>query len=150
MEEKLVNEEEQPLNENKKIEEVSKKDKKNENNVKEKKEPKNNKKKIAIICIVIAILVVIGIIMSTIFAFININNEKIVNGVSISGINVSGLSKEEAKTKIENAYIEKKQKEINLKYQEYENTLNPTLLEVEYDVNKAIEIFSLFREVAGL
>ena len=118
-----------------KIEEKSK-------NVKEKMEkmnPKNNKNKKVFLCSIIGVLIVLGIIFSTIFALFNINNEKIINGITVSGIDVSKMSKEEAKEKIKNLYEEKKQKDINLKYQDYENTLSPLLLEVEYDVDKAIE-----------
>ena len=49
------------------------------------------------------------LLFSTIFALININNEKIISGVSIKGIEVSGLTKEEAKAKLETIYTEKMQ-----------------------------------------
>ena len=78
-------------------------------------------------------------IFSTIFALFNINNEKIINGVTISGVDISKLSKQEAKEKIQNLFEEKKQKDLNLDYQDYENTLSPLLLETEYNVDKAID-----------
>lgn len=111
---------------------------------KEKKEKKNannqkSKKKYIILGIIIGILVVSGILISTIFALFNINNAKIVSGVSISGVDVSGLSKEEAKGTIEGLYNIKKEKEIDIKYEDYETSLNPTLMEVNYDIDKAIE-----------
>lgn len=136
MEENLVKEESKEENlETEKIKEKAK-------HVKEKtdkKQPKKGKKKILVISIIISALIILGLIVSTIFALLNINNEKIINGVSISEIDLSGLSKEEAKTKIENLYNEKKQKEINLKYEEYETTLKPEVLEVEYNIEKAID-----------
>ena len=107
-----------------------------------KKENNNNpksKKKYLILGIIIGIFLVVGILLSTIFALVNINNEKIINGVSISGVDVSGLSKEEAKGTIESLYHVKKEKEIDLKYEDYEASLNPTLMEVNYDIDKAIE-----------
>ena len=131
MEENLIKEENKEQDEKKPV--VKEKVKKE----KDKKEPKKSKKKV--IMITISILIVLGLIISIIFALLNISNEKIINGVSISEIDLSGLSKEEAKTKIENLYGEKKKKEINLKYSEYETTLNPEVLEVEYDIEKAIE-----------
>lgn len=136
MEENLIKEESKEENlETEKVKEEAK-------HVKEKtdkKQHKKGKKKLVVISIIISILIVLGLIISTIFALLNINNEKIINGVSISEIDLSGLSKEEAKTKIENLYNEKKQKEINLKYAEYETTLNPSVLEVEYNIEKAID-----------
>ena len=46
------------------------------------------------------------LLFSTIFALININKEKIISGVSIKGIEVSGLTKEEAKAKLETIYTD--------------------------------------------
>ena len=78
---------------------------------------KARKKKRKILAISI-ILAIIAIFSSTIFALVNINNEKIIGGVSISGIDVSGLTKEEANQKIGEIYQQKKEKEILLKYQD--------------------------------
>lgn len=91
------------------------------------------------IFIIISIIIVAAVFISTIFALVNINNEKIIGGISISGIEVSGLTKEEAKAKLENIYQEKKEKEIEVQYEEYQTTLNPTVLEVNYDIEKAVE-----------
>lgn len=137
MEENLIKE--GSKEENLKTEKVTEKVNEKAKHVKEKKDKKKGKKKLVVISIIIAVLIILGLIFSTIFALLNMNNEKIINGVSISEIDLSGLSKEEAKTKIENLYNEKKQKEINLKYAEYETTLNPSVLEVEYNIEKAID-----------
>lgn len=124
--------------ENKKFKKNDLKDK-NEKAEKKNENVKKLKKKYILVGIFIILFITIGIIFSTIFALININNDKIISGVSISGIQVSGLSKDEAKSKIETLYQEKKEKEINIKYEDYETTLNPTLLEVNYNVDKAVD-----------
>ncbi|MCI8759627.1 MAG: hypothetical protein HFJ34_00610 [Clostridia bacterium] len=85
------------------------------------------------------IIIIVAIFCSTIFALVNINNDKIISGISIQGIDVSGLSKEEANAKIMDIYQPKKEKEIGIKYQEYETTLNPTLMEVNYEIEQAVE-----------
>ena len=150
MKEDLVKEANQEIKEEKKEEKVEKKQEdakfeKSEDNPKrvkekiEKMNPKKRKKKKIIILSIIGVILVLGIIFSTIFALFNINNEKIIKGVTISGVDVSRLSKEEAKEKIQNLFEEKKQKDLNLKYQDYENTLSPILLETEYNVDKAID-----------
>lgn len=115
--------------------------KKEEVDVKKNKEKikKESNKKIIIPIISIGIIILLIIIVSTIFAFININNTNIVNGVKIEGIDVSGLTKESAKEKIDSIYNKKKQKDIILKYQDYDTTINPELLEVSYDTEKAVE-----------
>ncbi|MCI8444595.1 MAG: hypothetical protein HFJ37_05555 [Clostridia bacterium] len=117
---------------------VKEKPKKVEKEIKKMEEEKN-KKNYVFLGMSIGILVIAAMIISTIFALIHINNEKIISGVSISGIEVAGLSKEEAKGKIGALYDEKKEKEIEIKYQEYETSLNPTLMEVNYSIDKAVE-----------
>lgn len=143
MKDSFVKEEKEELKtltkeENKKFKKNDLKDK-NEKAEKKNENVKKLKKKYILVGIFIILFITIGIIFSTIFALININNDKIISGVSISGIQVSGLSKDEAKSKIETLYQEKKKKEINIKYKDYETTLNPTLLEVNYNVDKAVD-----------
>ena len=135
MKEKMVEENKEEKVKFKKVEEKAKKAEKEMKQM----ENKKSKKKYIVIGGIITTLIIIGIFVSTIFALVNINNENIVAGVSISGIEVSGLSKEEAKAKMETIYQEKKEKEIPIKYQEYETTLNPTLMEVNYNIDKAVE-----------
>lgn len=113
-------------------EELKKKTKKEDKYVK-------NKNKIILPAIIVCIIFIIGIIFSTIFAILNINNSNIVSGVKIEGIDVSGLSRDEAKSKIELMYNEKKQKDILLKYEDYDATINSELLETNYDIEGAIE-----------
>lgn len=100
---------------------------------------KKNKRKYVILAIIVGVLLIIGLLISTVFALINIGNENIIDGISISGIDVSGLSKEDAKTKIESVYSEKKEKDIALKHGEYETTLSPVLMEVNYKIDEAVE-----------
>lgn len=90
-------------------------------------------------------LLIIGVVLfsilifSTVFALFNSNNEKIMTGVSINGINVSGLNKEEAKGKIEILIQEELEKEILIKYEEYETSINKTQIETKYNLDKVIE-----------
>ena len=114
-----------------------------EKTTKDKKRKKSKLKKIVIAIIIVAI---IALLFSTVFALTNINNEKIISGITIKGIEVSGLTKEEAMAKLETIYAEKMEKNIELKYQEYEAELNPTLMEVKYDIETAVnEAYSLGR-----
>lgn len=103
----------------------------------------NNKKSIKkdkkfLITLTIFIIIFMGLIFSTIFALININNNKIISGIKIENIDVSGLTFEEAKEKLELVYNEKKEKEIILKYNEYETSINSQLLEVNYNIDEAV------------
>ena len=125
--------------EEKKFEQTRKKDRKTKKEREEMEEeikPKKRGKKIAIL---LGSIIILALFFSTIFALVNMNNQKMMSGITIKGIDVSGLSKEEAKAKLETIYSEKMGKEIHLKYNEYESSLNPTLMEVSYDIDKAVE-----------
>lgn len=98
------------------------------------KKRNKNKKNIKLISIVFAIIIVI---FSVIFAITNINNANITKGVKIEGIDVSGLTREQAKEKLESIYSEKKEKDITLKYEDFETTIAPETLETNYNIEKA-------------
>ena len=118
----------------------------NKEKIKETEQKKPKKRNIKKIIISIIIVAIIALLFSTVFALSNINNEKIISGVTIEGIEVSGLTKEEAKAKLETVYAEKKEKNIELKYEEFESELNPTLMEVSYDIENAVnEAYGLGR-----
>ena len=123
--------------------EVKKEKKKNSRENKNEKKQINKAKKIIISIIIVAI---VALLFSTVFALTNMNNEKIISGVTIKGIEVSKLTKEEAIAKLETVYAEKMNKNIMLQYEELESELNPTLMEVNYDIEKAVnEAYSLGR-----
>ena len=96
------------------------------------------KKRNFLIAILIGILIIILLIFSTIFAFLNINNDKIIKGISIEGVDVSGLSADEAKNKLVEIYNQKKNSEIKVKHGEFETTISPILLEVDYKIDDAV------------
>ena len=123
--------------------EVKKEKKKNSRENKNEKKQINKAKKIIISIIIVAI---VALLFSTVFALTNMNNEKNISGVTIKGIEVSKLTKEEAIAKLETVYAEKMNKNIMLQYEELESELNPTLMEVNYDIEKAVnEAYSLGR-----
>ena len=114
---------------------------------KEDKIEKKQTKKVKKIIISIIIVAIVALLFSTVFALTNINNEKIISGVTIKGVEVSGLTKEEAIAKLQTIYSEKMNNNIMLQYEELESELNPTLMEVNYDVEKAVnEAYSLGRD----
>ena len=99
---------------------------------------KRNHSKALTISVTVAIFILLLLFSSTIFALININNTNILEGISIEGFDMSGLSKEKAKEKLEEIYLSKKEKVIKAKHGEYEETLSPILFEVEYNIDEAI------------
>ena len=112
-----------------------------------KMEAPKKKRKWFPIAIIITIIIILALMFSTIFALFNMNKETIASGVRIKGIDVSGLTLEEAKGKIETIYQEKKEKEISIKYEDYETTINPTIIETNYDIETSVkEAISIGRD----
>lgn len=95
--------------------------------------------KVAVFVVTIVSLIIILMLISTVFALANIGNNKIIDGVTIKGISLVGLSKEDAKLEIEDAIETELQKNILLKYNEYETTLVPKQVEASYNIDKAVE-----------
>lgn len=97
------------------------------------------RKKHNIIILIIIIFLAIILIFSTIFSIINIANTKIMRGISIGGINVSNLSKEEAEATLKEIYDSKSENQIYLTNGDYETTISYGSLEVEYQIGEAIK-----------
>ena len=103
---------------------------------------KNNQKKKKIIRIwvfvVIAIMLVIAF-FSTIFALLNINNSTIISGVKADSIDLKGLNIEEAKQLLNKKIEQKINEEIKIKIDKEEQSLILSQIELEYDIDTAIE-----------
>lgn len=111
-------------------------------------EEKRKKIKKTYLCCIITILVLIILLLllSTIFALININNTKIIRGVSIQGVDISNLTKDEANQKISSMVNEHLSKQILVKHLDFEGVFLPEQFEVNLDINSAIdEAYSLGR-----
>lgn len=97
--------------------------------------------KYTILISVISVLLFIGlIIFSTAFGLSNRKSDKIISGVSIKGIDVSGLTLDEAKEKVTKAYYEKLKQNINLKHNDYETSLIPEQIEAKFGIDEAVEM----------
>ncbi len=86
----------------------------------------------------IIIFFILVLLIFIIFTIYNMNNQNIVKGVSILGIDISGLSKEEATEKINNTILENIPSEIKLKHNDYETSIDTNSLEISIDVPSAI------------
>lgn len=142
---KETNKEQQKQEETKNKEEQVKEEKNDipkppmEINKTEEQTSKSKHTKTNILLIVIGVLVVIVALLSTIFAIINIGNNKIMKGVSIGSIDVSNLTKEEAKKALTEIYSAKLENEIYLTYEDFETAITYQALEVNYQIDSAIE-----------
>ena len=88
---------------------------------------------------IIFTLIAILAIAFTIFTIVNTNNTKISSGISILGVDVSGLEKEAATDKISSHVQETLEKnDIILKHNEFETNIGTKQIEVKINVNSAI------------
>lgn len=96
------------------------------------------KSRLGLILIIFVIVLLILGLFSTIFAVINIGNQKIIKGVLIDKIAVSNMTKEQAKFTLEELYSQKMENEIHLENGEFESTTTYKALEVQYQIDEAI------------
>lgn len=109
---------------------------------------KNKKTKKILLCCTIPtfIFAVLILLLSTIFALININNTKIMRGVSIQGIDVSNLTVEEAKQKVSSVVGKHMSENILVKHLDFEGIFLPEQLGVSLDIDSTVdEAYSLGR-----
>ena len=108
---------------------------------------KENKKKSLIPIVIVSILIAILLIFSVIFSLININNENILNNVSIMGIDVSNMSIEEAKEAISEVINSKLEEDLTLKIDDYETSMNANQISANFDIETAVsEAFNIGRD----
>lgn len=108
---------------------------------------KNKKNSTIRVIIISIILIFLLFIFSVIFSLINIGNSNILNCISINGIDISGMSREEAFSSISELINNKTSKNIIISSSNgSEITTTFDFLEVNYDINSSInEAFNIGR-----
>lgn len=92
-----------------------------------------------LIPIISILLIFMLLLFCTIFSLLNINNTTIISGISIKGIDVSNLTKEEAYNKVENIINEKLKKPFNLTYNNMVTSISAEQLGVNFDIASSID-----------
>lgn len=109
--------------------------------IQEFKPVENEKKKrsaLSIFGILIFIIITILVIAFLIFTGYNALNQNIVSGVHIKGIDVSNMSKSDAKYQVENYINSSLPEEITLKHGDYQTTISLSQIGVSFDVKNAV------------
>lgn len=97
------------------------------------------KKRKTIIFVFVVILAILAFAFSTVFALINLNNAKIVKGVSIMNVDISNLTIEEAKEKLNSNFEKILIPDLNLEYNnQYNITLTPQQIDFKYNVDEIL------------
>lgn len=93
-----------------------------------------------LILYVILIAIFLGILVAGIIAFYVAfqNSETITSGVFIKNVNVSGMTKEEAKNAVTNYLNENMADNLTLKYSNYEYNVAIEQIEAKFDVDSAV------------
>ena len=91
----------------------------------------------AILCFIFALL---SLIIFVTFSFINLTSTKIAKGVYIKGIDVSGLTKEDATKKISSYVNSSIPEEIKLKHNDFETSLSTSQLSIYFNTEEAVNI----------
>ena len=139
--EQVKNEKQGKSVEKEEILEKNKKESEEVKNIKEEKyeiKGKDNKKTLTII-LICSTVVIIALLFSTMFALCNINNSKIISNISVNGINISKLSKEEAKQQLLDKLSKNAEQNITAKTDDFEYQFQLSQIEIKYDVDKAVE-----------
>ncbi len=101
---------------------------------------KKSHKTLLILSFSILAIFLLLLIFSTIFALITSHQTTIIHGMKIKDIDVSGLSKEEAITKVSSAFKEKLEKQITLKHNDYSIAVFPEQFDVSFEIEEAVNI----------
>lgn len=86
------------------------------------------------------IFILLLLIIYCTFTLINTKNQNIATGVYIKGVNVSGLSKEQAKQKISDYINSSIPEEIKLVHNDFETSISTSQLSIYFNIDEAVEI----------
>lgn len=98
---------------------------------------KSNRKFKKIFILIIPIILFL-IIVSTIFAILNINNEKIVKGIFVQGVDLSDMTEQEALNVLKEKIEKILKNDISLVYGEYSTTITPEQIEFKLNYEEAV------------
>ncbi|MBO5005144.1 MAG: VanW family protein [Clostridia bacterium] len=100
---------------------------------------KQGKNKVFIITVVMSIIIITLLVLSCVFAIINKNSNTIINGIKINGIEVSKMTKDNAKQKINEEITKLLEEQVILKYQDYEIGIDTKQINAEFNVDEIVD-----------
>ena len=97
---------------------------------------KKNNKSIILICLLIIFAI---LFFSVIFSLLNIGNNKIIKNVKIDTIDLSNLTQEEAKEKLENWQKTILMKDVKVSYKDIEEIISIEQMKMKFDIDKVVK-----------
>ena len=131
------------IEEEQKVEIVPDETTENKNNHEFKQIPNNSEKAsknwISAICVFLIGFLIFSIIIFGMFTFYNYSHNQIISqGIHINGIDVSNLTKQEAKEKLEKYYSDKLSNDITLVHNDYTTYIKTSEINLSFDINSAV------------
>jgi len=119
-------------------------DEKDETLVEKKDKVDNKEKKVksgkTIKWIIIAIILILfSLIATTGFAILNMQNTNIISGVTVEGVSLKGLNKEQAIQKLEEEFNNEYKKKVHLKTADFEYYIEAEQIEFQYNIEETID-----------
>lgn len=102
------------------------------------KKSKKPKSVFTIFSILIGIIIIILLLAVLIFTGYNAINQNIISGVHILGLDVSNMSKSDARYQLDNLISNKLPQEIKVKHGEFESTISLEQISTEFDTKDAV------------
>ena len=109
------------------------------NNILEQEHSSSILNTISIFGILLIALIILLLIIFFVFSFTMKNNTNIFSGIYIKNVDVSNLSKEDAKNKLNNYIKTSIPEEIILTHGDYEIALNTSELNIKFDIDSAVD-----------
>lgn len=128
-----------PKQQNKKENIEKKPEEKKQELIKSNEEKQKNRRKALIITIAIVILLAIALIFSTVFALVHATKNVIARGVSIENIDVSNLTYNEAKAKLEEAFNTGLEVNMDLNYGEFTHRIASEDISLKHELTAYLE-----------
>ena len=113
--------------------------KKAEKIINKSKHKKSNHNRKLIIVFTIVAIVLVCFIFSVIFALINQANNRIISNISAMSVDISNLTMDEAKQKLQEKIQERLETDIVLKHNDEDYILTPSQFDFSYDIDKTLE-----------
>lgn len=102
------------------------------------KKSKKPKSVFTIFSILVGIIIIILLLAVLIFTGYNAINQNIISGVHILGLDVSNMSKSDARYQLDNLISNKLPQEIKVKHGEFESTISLEQISTEFDTKDAV------------
>lgn len=100
---------------------------------------KNNHLGIKISLFIIIVIVFLSLFLSVIFAILNIKSDKIAKNVKIFGVDVSNMTQEEAKEKVNEKVNQILTTDILLKHNDQDFTMTPEIINTSYNIEDMVK-----------